>query len=325
MGKKRRKKGSGVKYDYENTFDKDLHGLDQFFVEEMMRNKVGLHYATKTIRSGRRFEVEIYPVFRKREDIPVPRVRYDARAQGNLNEKNSKKAFIRVVETNFGEGDYWMTLTYDPACLPATKEEAQRKIGNYIRRVNRRRKKMGLANAKYVYITEWGDVRCHHHLIIEGGLSRDVLESLWGFSTVKDSSRLYPGEDGLAGLATYMADKKRGKWERRWTPSKNLKKPAESVNHSKARRRQVEGMARDFEEIRTFFAKDRQWARYEFREARVMYNNFNSAFYIHILARERRRRDEEGKQGKGTGGGSGAAVPGGSGSNGGRGMPPAHG
>lgn len=326
MGKRKRKKGKGgSQYDYENAFDKDVNGLEQFFVEQMMLNKVGLHYATKTIRSGKRFEVEIYPVFKRKADTPVPRVKYDARAQGKLNEKNSRKRFIRLVEANFGEGDYWMTLTYDPGSLPATLREAKRKIGNYLRKVNRRRKKAGLRNAKYVYITEWNGVRCHHHLIIEGGLSRDEMEAMWRHSKVKDSSRLYPGADGLAGLAAYMADKKMGKWERRWTPSKNLKKPVERVNHSRTGKRQVERMARDFEETRAFFEKDKQWARYAFREARVMYNNFNSAFYIHILARERSGKDEEGKQGKGIGGNSGAAVPGCSGSNGGRGMPPAHG
>lgn len=286
MGKKRFKD----QYDYENAFDKYVADLGMLFVEEMMKNRIGLHYATKTIRSGKLFEVEIYPVFKKKGDIPSPKVERNNKAQRNLNEKNSKKKFIRIVEANFGEGDFWLTLTYNNGSYPGTRGKAERDIANYLKRVNRKRKRLGLQNAKYVYIIEWGEgedgIRCHFHLIIEGGIGRDELEGMWKFAVIKDSSRLYPNEDGLVGLCEYLADKKRGKGERRWRSSKGLKKPVERVNHSKTGKRQVERMVRDYEEIRGYFEKN--WAEYQFRDAEVMYNEFNSAFYIRIKARERR-------------------------------------
>lgn len=286
MGKKKVKD----QYDYENAFDKNIADLDMLFVEEMMKNRIGLHYATKTIHSGKLFEVEIYPVFKKRGDIPCPKVKAGAKkAQRNLNEKNSKKRFIRLVEANFGEGDFWLTLTYDEGRYPETRERAEKDISNYLKRVNRRRKKIGLLNAKYIYIMERGEgkdgIRCHFHLIIEAGIGRDELEGMWKFADIKDSSRLYPNEEGLVGLATYLADKKRGKWERRWNSSKGLKKPVESVSHSKTGKRQVERMVKDYEEVRGYF--ERNWAGYQIRGAEVMYNDFNCAFYIRIKARER--------------------------------------
>lgn len=294
-------------YDYENAFDKYVDGLGAAFVEEMMKNKVGLHYATKTIKSGKRFEVEIYPVFKRRGDVPPQRVKYSRKAQRSLNERNSKKKFIRLVEANFGEGDFWLTLTYDEGSHPETEGEAKRDIANYLKRVNRKRKRLGIGNAKYIYITEWGrgeegGPRCHFHLIMEGGIGRDELEDMWKFAVIKDSSRLHPGEEGLGGLAAYMANKKRGKWERRWTPSKGLKQPVGRVSHSRAGKRQVERMVRDHEEIRGFF--ERNWRGCRFKEAEVMYNEFNCAFYIRIRARERSWGRNGKEEEAGAGGGS---------------------
>lgn len=315
MGKKKGKD----QYDYENAFDKRVADLDMLFVEEMMKNKVGLHYATKTILSGKRFEVEIYPVFKRRDDIPPQRVKISKKAQKDLNEKNSQKKFIRLVEANFGEGDFWLTLTYDDGHHPKTWKRAKKDIRNYLKRVNRKRKKLGLGNAKYIYIIEWGEgtdgTRCHFHLIIEGGIDRNVLEDMWKFAVIKDSSRLHPGEEGLGGLAAYMADKKRRKGERRWTPSKGLKQPVERVNHSKTGKRQVERMVRDYEEIREYFEKEKQWEGYQFKDAEVMYNKFNCAFYVRIRAREK----SWGSRGKGKKAGAGSSrppFPGGRGSGG---------
>lgn len=278
-------------YDYENAFDKPLDDLNEIFIEEMMKSKPGLHYATKSIKSGRVFEIEIYPVFNCKSDIPKVRID-NSRSQNNLNDKNSRKRMIRAVNRNFEKNDLWLTYTYDDEHHPKTREQAKRNITNYLKRVNRLRKKRGLKNAKYLYILEWEEsedgTRCHYHVLMEKGIDRDTLEDMWYYAVRNNSTRLHPDEEGISGLAAYMADKKRSKGERRWTPSKNLKKPVESVSHAKIRsRRQVEKMAMDYEEIRTFFEKEKRWNKYQFMRAEVMYNKFNAAFYIHITARER--------------------------------------
>lgn len=294
MGNRNRKK-IREQYDYENAFDKRLEDLDSLFVEEMMKNKVGLHYVTKTIKSGKILEIEIYPAFKGRNDIP--KVTLKNKLQNDLNEKNSRKRFIRLVNENFGEGDLWLTLTYEDNFHPKTEEEAKRNISNYLKRVNRLRKKRGLKNAKYIYIMEWEETRCHYHIPMEGGIERDKLEDMWKFAVINNTSRIHPNEEGITGLAAYMADKKRKKGKRRWTSSKNLKQPKESVNHRKTGKRQVEKMVRDYEEIRTFFEKDKKWSEnHQFVDAEVFYNKFNCAYYIRIKARERRWKKDERKK-----------------------------
>ncbi len=304
MGKRDRRD----QYDYEGAFSSRLDMLDGIFVEEMMKNRVGLHYATKTIKSGKVLEVEIYPWFNRKADIP--RIKLDNRkAQNDLNNRNSRKRLIRLVNVNFGGGDYWITLTYKDDCYPKTEKEAKRHLTNYIKRVNRRRKKAGLKNAKYIYIMEWeegpGGTRCHFHLLMEGGIDRNELEDMWKFSVVNDTSRIHPDEDGITGLAEYLAKKqRRKKGQRHWNPSKGLKQPKESVSHSKTKKKQVEKMVRDYEEIRAYFEKDRSWKQYQFVDAEVMYNKFNCAFYIRIRARERSWEQNAGKRKEGSTGSS---------------------
>ncbi len=311
----RRRRGKD-QYDYENSFTGNIRDLDGIFVEEMVKNRVGLHYATKTIKSGPVFEVEIYPVFNLKSDIPRVKLDRDNRkAQNSLNNRNSRKRLIRLVNTNFGDGDYWITLTYMDGCYPKTEREARKHIGNYIKRVNRHRKKAGLKNAKYIYIMEWQEpeegedgTRCHFHLLMEGGIGRDELENMWKYSVVNDTSRIHPDADGITGLATYIADKpRRKKGQRSWTPSKGLKQPKESVNHSKTKKSQVERMARDYGEIQAYFERDKAWKQYDFVDAEVMYNSFNCAFYVKIRARERSwERDGRKKKEGAAGGGNGA-------------------
>ena len=66
--------------------------------------------------------------------------------------------------------------------MPDSEERARKDIQNFIKRINRRRKKAGLENAKYIYILAMdGYKRPHFHILLSGdGVDRDELEELWG-------------------------------------------------------------------------------------------------------------------------------------------------
>ncbi len=131
---------------------------------------------------GNFMDADIYPVFqkpgiRRRKSKPTSEI------QEKLNQRNAELKFSRLANLNFGPEDYALHLTY--ANQPGDADEAVRLVRNYIRRINRRRKKAGMGPAKYLLTTEYGKKsgRVHHHLIISGGLSRDEMESVWGRGT----------------------------------------------------------------------------------------------------------------------------------------------
>ena len=122
---------------------------------------------------------------------------------------------------------------------------------------------------KYIFLTEQGvqSKRIHHHVIINGGLTRDEVEMLWARPKRKgeekgrtlgdcNADRLRTDERGLERLASYLAKDPKGR--RRWTPSQNLKKPEVSVSDTKTSRRkfiQLVLLPEDAEEVRQHFEK----------------------------------------------------------------------
>lgn len=292
-----------IPYDYEAAFNKQLEDLHEFFVEQMLKNRYKSVYALKEITAGEQFEVEIYPEFRKMDDVPEEgRVKRDnSAAQKNLNDKNARKYVERILNHNFGDSDIWITLTYGAGEEPENMEEAIRNMQNYIRRIAYQRKKRGLPAVKYIYITEYSpedDIRWHHHLVMDGLLDMDTVENTWKKGRRNETRRLEKDEHGLTGMSIYITkEKDRKKGEKRWNSSQNLKQFRVRKVHSKPPTagkgsykpvgKYVDGFVRDATEIE---AQMKKWyPEYDFTDAGVYYNDFNGMFYIHV--RLRRKRD----------------------------------
>lgn len=200
-----------------------------------------------TVELFRFTEEQIYASRKKR----TRREKVSAPKQRNLNNKRAKRYFLHLVNTNFTERDVIIHLTY--ANQPESREEAQKIVRNYLRKLARARKKLELSPLKYILVTEGGDLnpktgkvtRLHHHIIVNGGMDRDELELLWNRKPVNlekarkdreyretlrgtmlgysNTRRLQPGENGLEALAKYLTKDPKGK--KRWSASQNLKKP----------------------------------------------------------------------------------------------------
>lgn len=252
----------------------------------------------KKIFCGSQFlEIDIFP----QSGVQQPKGRgkktkVSAPKQRNLNDKNAKRYFIQLVNTNFSAADLHVTLTY--AIVPDTVDKAEKEAGNYIRRIAHKRKRAGLSPLKYVLVTEYctwkGDEkpkRIHHHIIMNGGLDRDTIEDLWRRSKKKgqkegerigfvNADRLKPNEYGLEALARYLTKDPQGK--KRWSSSQNLDKPESQTNDHKYTRRQVERMAKDESENPTFWMK--KYTGWSLTECKPEYNDI-TGWAIHLKMR----------------------------------------
>lgn len=181
-------------------------------------------------------------------------------AQRNWNDKKSKKYAKLLIYTNFGENDYYLTLTYDSKHLPKTPAEAKRQQDNVLKKLKRLYQKHGV-EMKYMWFTEYqfdedeGFIkRIHHHVIINSGVSRDEVERCWSKGRGKSFEMLgrtqarliQPNESGLEELANYVTSQEKhenGRWkkgQRRWSSSQNLEKPYETKNDYKWSNRKLE-------------------------------------------------------------------------------------
>jgi hypothetical protein len=265
-------------------FDLDIYSSPEDSTDdiiELLRHKDVKLYRTRTIKAGNQLECEIYPVFNPQAEIRVKR--FESReAQKKLNHKNTKKNITRKANANFTSSDMWGTFGYDDDSLPDSPESARKDMTNYLRRLSRLYKKHN-KEFKYIYVTEFkqdGDVvRCHHHVMISGGIGRDELESKWRGGNYPQVRRLRVKHDcGLDGLANYLA--KGTSYERFWGCSTNLRKPDVFVADKKITKRRAERIAMEKNTAPELFEKI--YSNYAFRDISVKRSNFVSGVYIYV-------------------------------------------
>ena len=322
---KRRKK-IGIPYDYEAAYNLELEKIHEWMAEKLYQGKSAI-YTLKEIQAGEQFEAEIYPRFDHMAQVPKEGRRIcrdNNKGQRNLNDKNARKYVERLVNANFNNHDLWITLTYDEDHLPPDGDlcAAQKNVKRWIDRVNYQRRKRGLGNARYIYITayhQYGSIRWHHHIIMDGDMDAETVEKCWKQSSRNEIRHLQKDENGLSGVANYIvAEKNRIHGERRWNSSKNLKDPDIKVVHTKeekpgtgSRKRigtYVGKMVKDqnqVEEILKNWYPDKV-----FVHAEIKYNEYNGLFYIHARMHDKpeskegkkkwnRERTKSGTKGKG--------------------------
>lgn len=303
MKKKRRKKTVYEQYDYESAYQQDIDNIAEQQMMELLKGGKRQVYATKEIRAGEQLEVEVYPEFTKgqREQIPdEARRKKQRQAQRNLNEKNSRKQCERVINENFTDRDIWATFTYTDDQMPETMEQAQQNMQRYIKRLNYHRKKAGLPNARYVYVTECSKGgRWHHHIVLDGDMEMDAVERLWTAGKRNEVRRLQKDKDGLTAMAQYItkspndkgSKKDEGKGQKRWTPSKGLRQPQETVTHYKIKAKDVDNVVRNADALPELLVKLYGVQGYNYSQGCIRYNDFNGRFYIY--ARMWKPKEEE--------------------------------
>ncbi|ESE29888.1 hypothetical protein HMPREF9089_00921 [Eubacterium brachy ATCC 33089] len=267
-----------IQYDYESTFNSKLDADDKRIEKLLSDGRIKGIYATKTIKAGKSFEVEIYPEFTKKSQQGFKLKKINKTAQKNLNDKNARKRLERLINTNFKNGDYWVTLTYTNENLPTSLEAAQKDMKNYIERINYRRKKKGLNNAKYIYVTEFSEKgRCHHHLIMDCDLDMKIIESVWKKGRRNNVRRIAEDEQGITGLAYYLTKDPQGR--KRWKSSQGLKRPIERKSYSVISKRKIQNMIKNQDSIE--FELEKIYKGKKFMSAEVKYNKYNCKFYIY--------------------------------------------
>ena len=246
-----------MSWEYEDLFN-NVRNADGSFLDEPCFIPVGkMGYRRRTTPSGKRLDVEVFPVFGRQMRGALRRAKSNmtTEAQRKANEARSILRAIQIIEANFTEKDIAVGLSYGGEA--PTPDRVDKDLRNFVERVKRRRKTLGLPELKY-FAAIGGDEmpsagysgkRPHIHIFMNGGIDRDELELMWGkgFANV---DRLQPGSEGLAGIATYFAkqirDREHRKNVKRWRASKNLKRPIPGSRDAKVSNARVRRIAFDF-------------------------------------------------------------------------------
>lgn len=286
-----------------------------------------MFYREKKVDCGTYREVDIIPRTAdaeravrgkrgKRKKVTEPK-------QHNLNDKNSKRYLVQLGNGNFGYGDLHVSATYAQENLPETPEEAERIVGNYLRRIAYRREKLGLEPLKYILVTEYGykkgddkkekPIRIHHHIIMNGGMDRNEVEMMWTAEKINwkkyqkdpaeyirtvqelgyvNADRIQTNENGIEALCKYLIKNPQGK--KRWSSSRNLKRPIQqaAADH-KYRRSKIEQLAKAADLGQDFFEK--QFPSYEIREIKSEYHE-ETGWHIYLKMWKKQQKPDKGKK-----------------------------
>lgn len=172
----------------------------------------------------------------------APRGKPTKEAQLKINKENQNEKARLLVNTNFGEGDVHASYTYDPKLgeLPTDRERVVLDAGNLHDRLKRFFKKQGVTY-KYFAVCEVGKKGKWHIHIIMPYIRRADAERIWGKGTVKISE--LDGTGDYKDLVEYLLKKTDWEFEhkeelrgkRRYSTSRNLKKPTITVKQLRRR------------------------------------------------------------------------------------------
>ena len=138
-----------MSWEYEDLFNNKRTG-DGSFLEEPCFIPVGkMGYRRKTTVSGPRIDAEIVPVFGRqmRRALRKARNNQTPDAQRKANIRRCQIRAIQIIEANFTKHDVALGLSYAGVC--PDQDRIDKDIRNFVERVKRLRRKMGLPELKY--------------------------------------------------------------------------------------------------------------------------------------------------------------------------------
>lgn len=147
------------------------------------------------------------------------------------NERQEALRLGRLLNTNFGEGGWLVTLKYDDSRLPENYEALCENGSKLMRKLNTLCKKEGaelkrvLINANYNPKYQ-RPARLHHHLVVNE-ISLDLIRKLWPADQLHIRSL---EKNDLTELASYLVANVNeiGEGKKKWYSSQNLEKPVYS-------------------------------------------------------------------------------------------------
>lgn len=145
------------------------------------------------------------------------------------NVEQSAKRLARIINSNFGAGDLWLTLKYSDERLPESYEAAVESFAKFLRKLRALHKKQTGKALRYVLTTsdtsskDGSTVRLHHHLVMDR-IAYELLCELWPKDEI--TYRIIDGRGNYKGIAEYMVkNARKTKGADKWSTSKGLKKP----------------------------------------------------------------------------------------------------
>lgn len=264
---------------------------------------------TRETVAGPQMDVEIYPVWdTKATEAARMRMQTEKHRQAvaGVNERRLKDRIRRLILQNFELGDLFITLTYDKKGESYSLEGVKSDIKNYLAKIRRARKRLGLGELKYLWVIEKNTTKREHidvyhvHMFMNR-MDRDTAESLWGHG-IANTKSLKEDESGdrFERISRYVCKSLYSweKYERAWGHSRNLQEPEERESDKTmtrtALRRATRGIEEDMSHKGLQALAEMKYPEYEVIRIDAHGSRYVAGVYVYIRMRRRkggRRRE----------------------------------
>jgi hypothetical protein len=205
-----------------STAEKDLNGYDYFPYARIFTNDLNNTGSISiAMLSSKQLKGRPCGSRNVKETLPAKKL---------FNAKRSRRSCMEMLQTNFTDNDFFITLTYNGEL---TYEERCKMLERFI---NRLQKQCDIL--RYLYVKEYGESgNFHQHIVIgkDCGLDRDTILAIWDKDKINRANPNwnnlnfdYIRTNGNGDLFAYMSKQlpdNRDPNYRHWGCSRNLKRP----------------------------------------------------------------------------------------------------
>ena len=198
----------------------------------------------KKIISGNVTEIYYYFSVRKTGKRCLPRsvkMNITPEEKQIINIREARLKLTRIINTNFTNDDVFVRLSYR---RNVSDEVALKEFQKFQRRLKYHIRKNNLPELKYVAVTERGQGKPHHHIVMNFTDS-ETIRKIWGNGGMYITNLW---SEDYQDLAEYITKETiRNEHGKRWSQSRNLKKPDIEVRELKKESRNGPTVPRGYE------------------------------------------------------------------------------
>lgn len=139
------------------------------------------------------------------------------------NLKRAERKLRRLMNTNFKDGDYSLTLDFYKEQRPGNSEDMQGMVQTFLKRLRYRYKKAG-KQMKYIYVKEVGPKGARHIHMVLNKCDTDWIRECWTYGGIHIDPMFTEGQ--YSKLASYFVkyEEKTQETEKGITPSQRVGK-----------------------------------------------------------------------------------------------------
>jgi len=191
-----------------------------------------MSYVKAICKAGRTIETELYYTHMHHpKGVRADKGVGTSLAQEKVNTRQAEKKLRRLINANFGYGDFHLILTYrqDKDTEKRTPEEMTDDIRKFLRKLRKEYKKQNM-ELKYIHVMEIGKRGARHHHLIVNRIDPLIIQRCWPHGRCNET--LLDSEGQYAKLAEYLIKETGIKINtdealqgKRWNCSRNLIRP----------------------------------------------------------------------------------------------------